>query len=139
MPAGAAVGGSTAAGPGQEQSQEEVVLYLQSQALLLQQLFAALCSTVSRQHMSSDNQQQQQQPDTDQQPGTAADVPAGGRVDDQQAFADTAWLQQAVTVRQVAAALDQAGWLQHWQLSLAEVSGLLLEGVLQVADPEGPR
>lgn len=139
VPAGAAVGGSTAAGPGQEQSQEEVVLYLQSQALLLQQLFAALCSTVSRQHMSSDNQQQQQQPDTDQQPGTAADVPAGGRVDDQQAFADTAWLQQAVTVRQVAAALDQAGWLQHWQLSLAEVSGLLLEGVLQVADPEGPR
>jgi hypothetical protein len=138
MPAGGGVWGSMAAGPGQEQLQEEVVMYLQSQTLLLQQLFAALCSACSRRHVPSCSQQLQ---DTEQQMGSAAGAPAIDQLDDQQdqSFADTAWLQRAVTVRQVAAALDQAGWLQHWQLSLAEVSGLLLEGVLHVADPEGLR
>jgi hypothetical protein len=130
-PASAAAGAcsSMMAASGHEQVQEGVVLYLQSQAMLLQQLFSALCCAGGRQ------QQQQLEQQTCRTP---VDAVAGKQQEDQ-ANADAAWLQQTVTVRQVAAALGQVGWLQQWQLGLAYVSGMLLEGVLQVADPEGLR
>jgi hypothetical protein len=123
-------GSSSTAGPGHEQLQEDVVMYLQSQAALLQQLFAAIACAGGTKHTSACTQQQQVD--------VAADVEYTSEQQQEQARA-ASWLQQAVTVRQVAAALHQAGWMQHWQLSLAAVSGTLLEGVLQVADPEGLR
>jgi hypothetical protein len=128
-------GSSSTAGPGHEQTQEDVVVYLQSQATLLQQLFAAIACAGGA---SSCTQQQQQQP-LQQQADVAASVENSSEGQQEQACAASAWLQQAVTVRQVAAALHQAGWMQHWQLSPAAVCGMLLEGVLQVADPEGLR
>jgi hypothetical protein len=127
---------SSTAGPGHEQMQEDVVVYLQSQASLLQQLFAAIACAGGAAHTSSTTQQQQQPV---QQATSAPDMQGASEQQQRQPGAASAWLQQAVTVRQVAAALHQAGWMQHWQLSPAAVSGMLLEGMFQVADPEGLR
>lgn len=124
----AAVGAS---GADSEQLQNvDVVLYLQTQALALQQLYVAFVAD-GLDHSAA------------AQAGVAEQV-AAATANQVPVRADTtldskAWWDTPVTVRQVLSVLQLTGVLQHWQLAADDVAALLLESLMSVADPEGPR
>lgn len=127
-PAGLAAAAGVS-GVGSDQLQhEDLVEYLQSQAGALQQLYAAFVAGVSQaSHPAAKGLAE----------GTQ--LVAKNRPISVDEHGSICWMSAPVTVRQVVAVLQQTGVLRHWQLAAAVVAGLLLEGVMTVADPEGPR
>jgi hypothetical protein len=118
----------------------EVLQYLHEHAALLQQLFAAVLDrgrlevpfvpSDSMGGSAEDEQQQQQQLDCDtagpSAPCTAPDAAA-------------ACSAAASHVRQVLAALQFGGVLEHWQLSADAVTACLLHCSVAGVDPQGAR
>lgn len=135
----AAVGPAAGAGPEQVMQQEGLALYLQSQAEPLQQLFAACTSGCCRPSTEAavDGEWHHEWPG-DSSYGHQQHQVQG--VQEKQAFPHASLSAgQAVTVRQVVAALRHAGVLQQWQMDASAVAAVLLEGALGVADPAGLR